>query len=372
MRVAIVSESFYPTVNGVTNSVARIGECLIADGHEVLIIAPYPGPSLFRDIPVVRVPSRDLRWYPSFPIGLTLRGVTDALRDFEPDIIHLASPIALGASAVVAVRRLKLPAVAVFQTDVARFAERYGYGWAAPAIWRWLRWIHNQAELTLAPSTAAADDLAAWGVEPIRLWGRGVDVRLFHPAKRSTSLRRLWAPNGELIVGYVGRLAAEKEVHHLRHLAGLDGVRLIVVGGGPAEQQLRRALPGAWFTGFLSGEPLADAYASFDVFVHTGRADTFGQTVQEALASGVPALVPAAGGPRDLVEHWINGWRWNPENPGEIREVVRRVSSARTSLPRLRLRARASVERSTWPYLTDQLINHYLDAIALAAREEAQ
>jgi len=365
----IVTESFYPTVNGVTNSVARVAECLQEDGHEVLIVAPGPGDPCFEDIPVVRVASKELRWYPSFPVSVALRKVSKALRDFDPDVVHLASPIALGASGALAARRLDIPSVAVYQTDVARFAARYGYAWASQTIWRWIKWVHNQTTLTLVPSTAAAKDLAALGITGLRLWGRGVDLDLFHPDKRSETLRRVWAPGGELVVGYVGRLAAEKEVHLLNHLAGFEGIRVVVVGDGPEEAMLRHSLPDAHFTGFLSGEPLASAYASFDVFVHTGRAETFGQTVQEALASGVPAIVPAAGGPRDLVRHWHNGWHWGPDDPGEIRTVVDRILMSREHLPAIGRRARRSVANRSWTGLTDEIVDHYLESITMQSRE---
>ena len=125
----------------------------------------------------------------------------------------------------------------------------------------------------------------------------------------------------------------------------------------------------ASFTGFLSGEPLASAYASFDVFVHTGRAETFGQTVQEALASGVPAIVPAAGGPRDLVRHWHNGWHWGPDDPGEIRTVVDRILMSREHLPAIGRRARRSVANRSWTGLTDEIVDHYLESITMQSRE---
>jgi phosphatidylinositol alpha 1,6-mannosyltransferase len=298
--------------------------------------------------------------------------VSRALRGFEPDVVHLASPIVLGAAGAVAARRLDIPAVAVYQTDVPRFAERYGHGWMSPTLWRWIKWVHNQAALTLVPSTAAAKDLAALGVTQLRLWGRGVDLDLYHPDKRSETLRHVWTPDGELVAGYVGRLAAEKDVHLLEHLAGVPGLKVVIVGDGPEEGTLRRLLPDAHFTGFLSGEPLASAFASLDVFVHTGRAETFGQTVQEALASGVPALVPAAGGPRDIIRHWHNGWQWDPESPSEMRTIMDRILASREHLPAISERARRSVAHRHWAALTDQILDHYIESIMLSAREGAR
>ncbi len=157
--------------------------------------------------------------------------------------------------------------------------------------------MHGAADLTLAPSSAALRDLEAHGVPRVARWPRGVDTDRFRPDRRDEALRRELAPNGELIVGYVGRLAPEKRVELLSGVCGLDGVRVVVVGDGPSRPGLEQALPGAVFLGRRTGDALARVFASLDVFAHTGPFETFCQTVQEAMASGVPVVAPAAGGP---------------------------------------------------------------------------
>src|SRR5690606_14467929 len=165
----------------------------------------------------------------------------------------------------------------------------------------WRCRLHGRADRTLAPSSWATAELRARGVPRVHRWARGVDTRRFDPAKRDDALRARLAPGGELLVGYVGRLAPEKQVERIAALESLPSARLVVVGGGPSEERLRAALPGAAFLGFREGEELARIYASLDVFVHTGPSETFCQAVQEALASGLPVVAPDAGGPRDLV-----------------------------------------------------------------------
>ena len=190
---------------------------------------------------------------------------------------------------------------------MAAYARTYHAGLPGQAIcWRRLRRIHNRCDRNLAPSSASADDLRAHGVERVWIWGRGVDTVRFDPAKRSAELRAKLAPRGEVIVGYVGRLAAEKRLDLLSGVAALPGVRLVIVGSGPTEAAARRALPGALFLGPRHGEQLATVYASLDVFVHAGPHDTFGNTLQEAAASGLPVVAPAAGGPIDLVDDGDN------------------------------------------------------------------
>ncbi len=261
--------------------------------------------------------------------------------------------------------------MAVFQTDLARFATRYGAGFAEEWMWSWLRFVHSAAALTLAPSTPVMFELATRGFQRLALWGRGVDLNRFHPGRLSPELRRRLKPRGELLVGYVGRLAPEKEVHHLAHLRGLAGVRLVVVGDGPERGRLQRLLPHATFTGFLHGDELARWVASLDVFVHTGRAETFGQSIQEALACGVPVLAPRAGGPIDLVRHDRNGWLWPRERPEAIRPMVAALAADPSLRRRLAAAARPSVAGRSWQRLVEELEAHYLSVLPADRRWRA-
>lgn len=374
MRVAIVTESFLPEMNGVVGSVLQVTEHLRAAGHQALVVAPGPGPATHHGTPVVRVPAVDLPVVDSMPVGLPTRRVTRALARFRPDVVHLASPFVVGARGLYAARRLGIPTVAVYQTDVAGFAAAYGLGrLVAGAAWRWTRWLHGLADRTLAPSSWAVQALTAHDVPRVRLWGRGVDSVRFGPVRRDPALRARLAPDGELLVGYVGRLAPEKQVGRLAALRGMPGVRLVVVGDGPDRAELARLLPDAAFLGFRTGDDLARAYASLDVFVHTGSHETFCQGVQEALASGVPVIAPDAGGPRDLVADGRTGFLipgGGPAVPGALREAVRLLRD-----PGLRERfgtaGRESVRDRTWAALCGELIGHYRDVVGQQAAQVA-
>lgn len=361
VRVAIVTESFLPQVNGVTNSVLRVVEQLTRRGHDVLVVAPGTGPAEYGGARVVRVPSLRLPVVSSLPVGVPTRTVFTALAAFRADVVHLASPFVVGARGLAAARRLGVPAVAVYQTDIAGFASAYGLGLAARAAWRWVRHVHRGADRTLAPSTDSVRQLRSHGVPRVHRWGRGVDLELFHPRRDGAGLRRRLAPDGELLVGFVGRLAPEKEVDRLATLCGLPGVRVVVVGDGPDSAVLRERLPGALFLGARFGTELAEAYAALDVFVHTGPHETFCQAVQEALAAGVPVLAPAAGGPLDLVEHGVNGYLLPPRReefgcalPGLVERL--REPQLRARLARA---ARESVEGRSWQAVCGQLVAHY-------------
>ena len=363
VRVGIVTESFLPQVNGVTNSVLRVVEHLHARGHEALVVAPgTTGPDRYLHAAVRRVRAVDLPVISSLPIGMPSPRVHAALAEFAPDVVHLASPFVLGAAGLRAARRLGVPTVAVYQTDVAGFAAAYGLKHGARAAWRWIRRLHSLADRTLAPSLASVGALTDHGVPRVHRWARGVDTDLFAPWRADPGLRARLAPDGELLVGYVGRLAPEKQVHRLAALHGLPGVRVVVVGDGPEEQALRALLPDAAFLGFRTGGDLAAAYASLDVFVHTGPHETFCQAAQEALASGVPVIAPDAGGPRDLVEHGRTGFLVEPyDDDGFTAELVSTVDLLRPDLVRRRIgtAARESVLARTWPAVCDELLGHY-------------
>ncbi|MBB6120516.1 glycosyltransferase family 4 protein [Nocardiopsis algeriensis] len=359
LRVAIVAESFLPQVNGVTNSVCRVTDHLAAQGHQALVLAPGHGPAVHAGFPVVRLPSLPLPFYRDFAVGLPARRtLTAAIRAFSPDVLHLASPALLGAAAVETARRWALPTVAVFQTDLPGFAERYGLP-GADRIWELLRRVHSAVDRTLVPSSATLEALSSRGFPRLALWRRGVDLRRFSPRHRDGELRRRLAPNGEVIVGYVGRLAKDKRVGLLEEVARLRGARLVVVGGGPELPRLRRRLRGAVLTGPRTGRDLSRLYASFDVFVHTGADETFCQTVQEALASGVPVVAPAAGGPLDLVVPGHNGFLYAPGSVRELRVGVGRLVHNRRVREALAVNTRASVEHRTWESVNGQLLDHY-------------
>jgi phosphatidylinositol alpha 1,6-mannosyltransferase len=363
VRVAIVAESFLPHVNGVSNSVIRILEHLRRTGHEALVIAPDtppgqpPADRIHDGIRVHRTPSRMFPKVTTLPLGVPTPRLMSVLRGFDPDVVHLASPALLGYGGLRAARRLGVPTVAVYQTDVPGFAESYGIGITARAAWAWFRHLHHLADRTLAPSSATMESLIAHDIPRVHHWARGVDVLGYAPSARSEALRQHWSPDGKPIVGFVGRLAPEKHVERLIGLAASGTVQVVIVGDGVDRAKLQSAMPTAVFTGALYGEELAGAYASMDVFVHAGEHETFCQVVQEALASGLPVIAPDAGGPRDLVTPCRTGLLLPvDEFEARLRIAVTHLVEERH---RYSLAARRSVLGRSWPVICDELLGHY-------------
>lgn len=278
-------------------------------------------------------------------------------------MVHLAPPAVLGSTAVETARRWALPTVAVFQTELAGFSRRYGLSVTDP-VWRFLRRTHAAVDRTPVPSSVTLETPATRRSPRPVLWRRGVDTGRFHPRYRDEGLRRRLAPNGETIIGFVGRPAKDKRVGPLTHVARLRGIRVVVVGDGPERDRLRKRSPTASFTGQVVGEELSRLYASLDEFAHTGADETFCQAVQEALSSGVPAVAPAAGGPLDPLTDEHNGLLYAPECVRELRVAVGRLAHNRAVRARMAANARPSVEQRTWETIGEQLIEHYRAVIA--------
>ncbi|WP_218938508.1 glycosyltransferase [Modestobacter altitudinis] len=361
MRVTVVAETFLPAVNGVVNSVLRVVDHLAVRGHDPVVVAPSGSSYESRcgaRVEVVTVPAMRLPRYRQLPLARPAGDLTAVLRLLRPDVVHLASPAVLGLAAARAARALGAPSVAVFQTDLAAYAQRYRLPGGPAAAWRYLRTVHGTADLTLAPSSAAATQLTRQGIGPVALWPRGVDLDQFSPGHRDPALRAALAPRGGLVVGVVARLAVEKRLELLAPLSVLPGVQLVVVGDGPQRRALERAMPRARFLGQLGGAELGAVVASLDLFVHPGADETFCQAVQEALAAGVPAVVAASGGPLDLVRHRENGWLWAGDDPHVLAAMVAGLREDPTALAAAAARARPSVDGRTWGRVGDELIEH--------------
>ncbi|WP_084103224.1 glycosyltransferase family 1 protein [Demequina sp. NBRC 110056] len=374
MKVALIAESFLPHANGVTHSLLRVIEHLSERGDEALVIAPEAkgstGPVRYGVAQVKRLPAMGWPGYDDVRVSLSGSArIGRILDDYSPDVVHLASPFMLGWSGIRAADELSIPTVAVYQTEVPSYADRYRVGWGEPILWDRVLNIHRRAGLTLAPSTYAMRQLDSLGVPRLRLWPRGVDTARFDPAKRDAELRRAWAPAGEVIVGYAGRLAAEKRVEDLTRLSEIDGIRVVVIGDGPARSRLEALMPDATFTGFLGGDDLPRALASLDVFLHCGELETFCQGIQEAHAAGVPVVAPRRGGPIDLVDPDHTGYLYEPGRLDQMVASVRTLVEEPERRERFAAQARASVAGRTWSSVCEALMGHYAEAIGADQRQ---
>jgi phosphatidylinositol alpha 1,6-mannosyltransferase len=367
MRIALITETFLPNVNGVVTTLCRLLEQLDRQGHQAIVFAPEGSPASYAGAEVVPMLGVPLPQYPELRLTPPQPGITARLRRFRPDVVHLAGLAALGATGRYAAHQVGAALIGAYHTDFPAYSAHYGLGFLREAVYGYLRWVHNSCALTLCPSLATLADLRAHGFRRLRLWGRGVDTEHFHPRFRSETWRdAVGLQPDERLLLYVGRLAPEKRLDLLAEaLPSLPRTRLVLVGDGPARQSLERRLAGlpAHFAGYLRGEALATAYASADMFVFPSDTETFGQVIQEAMASGLPVLAARAGGAIDLVNERAHGVLFTPGNASDLRSKAVELLESPVRRKDMGMAGRLAAESRSWNRVIDQLFKHYQVAI---------
>ncbi len=375
MKLAIVTETFPPEINGVAMTFGVIARELGRRGHAVTVyrpwrpdLAPAAGHPEFRE---VALPGLPIPGYPLLRFGLPARRrLKRHWRNDRPDLVHVVTEGPLGASAVTAARALALPVTSSFHTNFHVYTPHYGCGPLRRLVLAWLRHVHNRTRRTFAPTEELRRELAAHGFTGLGVLSRGVDLRQFSPAHRSPDLRTAWqAANGTVVVLHVGRLAAEKNYALLsRAYAAMreanPDLRFVLVGDGPLRPALQAAHPECLFTGFISREDLARHYASADVYVHASLTETYGNVLTEAMASGlaVAGFNYAAAG--QFVRDGVNGLVVPCDQPDALVAVAAQLAANRPLRDRLRAAASASFSRQSW----DTVIGRFeTDLAAVAA-----
>ena len=381
VRIALFSEVYWPMVSGVGVTLLRLTDALQARGHAVRVYsATYALPEGVPDRPEVhRSPSVPFFLYPdvqwAFP---RLRDVVEDLEAFQPDIVHVATEFSLGIAGLKAARQLNLPLIASAHTDYDQYAARYGVPWALRAGWHYLRWFYGQAHRVLCPSRIYEQSVHRHGVTHTGIWSRGVDPAVFSAAWRSDAYRAAFGVGpDDLLVTYIGRIAREKNLGLLLEawetLAPDRGAgKLVLVGRGPLEDEIRRReIQGVHVTGLLQGPALSAAYASADIFTFPSTTETFGNSLLEAMGSGLPSLVAAAGGVLEFAEHGGNAWLVEPDSTPAIVAGLRRLLTDAALRRQLGAGALATARARDWGGVYDQLLEDYQLAIDAKQATEA-
>jgi glycosyltransferase involved in cell wall biosynthesis len=369
MRIAIFSEVYWPMVSGVGVTLDRLVQALSARGHAVRVYsAAYGLPPGTVDRPEVhRSPGVPLFLYPdvqwAFP---RQREIVDDLARFRPDVVHVATEFSMGLAGVKAANQLAIPIIASSHTDYQKYAARYGVRWVLRMGWIYLRWFYSHAERVLVPSRVYQETLERQGVHHVGVWTRGVDPEQFHPRFRSEAYRRRFGVGpDDLLVSYIGRLAREKDINRLLRAweavrSERQGAQLVLVGQGPmAEVLLRRPIPGVHLTGLLSGRELSEAYASADVFVFPSSTETFGNSLIEAMASGLPSLAVDAGGVLEFARHDRNAWLARAQDTASLTDGLRRLLHDAELRRRLADGGLATAAARPWGGIYDRLLEDY-------------
>jgi glycosyltransferase involved in cell wall biosynthesis len=368
LKIAIVTESFLPKIDGIVTMLTKTVECLRRNGDEVLIFAPSGGPAELFGAEVVGMPSMACPLYPELRLALPRTSMREKLEQFQPDVLHLFEPVLLGVGGIYYSAELHVPLVISYHTNLPAYLGYYGLRAIEKLTWTLMRVRHRRANLNLCTSHAMLTDLDLHGIDHLAMWERAVDAVRFHPGMASESMRqRLSGGNAEApLLLYVGRLSAEKDVAALKQLfATIPGMRLAIVGDGPLRGELEKQLAGTAtvFTGYLRGEELASAYASADLFVLPSRTETLGLVLLEAMASGCPVVACRAGGVPDAVEHGVTGFLFDPEQPGAMAATVEEAWSQPELRDEIRYSARKDTEQHSWMQATSDLRQLYCQVI---------
>jgi glycosyltransferase involved in cell wall biosynthesis len=368
LRIALFTETFLPAVDGVVTRLRYTIEELVRAGDEVLVFAPSGGPRFYAGARIQGVPGVPFPPYPQIRLSPPHPGVGRALRRFGPDVIHVASPFVLGLGGMFYARRLGVPLVASYHTNVAIYARFYRLGFFE-GTGRWLtRSLHNRAILNLCTSCATRDYLLREGIKRVKLWPQGVDARRFRPDRASEAWRiRLSGGHpGAKILLFVGRLAPEKDIGRLKAvLREVPGARLAIVGDGPARKALEKGFRGTptVFTGLLRGDDLAAAYASADLFLFPSTTETLGMAMLEGLASGLPVVAARGAAAHEVVSEGENGLLYEPHSDGELVAAVRHMLEDDALRDAFGRGARVAAEERRWEASTAALRLYYEEAL---------
>jgi phosphatidylinositol alpha 1,6-mannosyltransferase len=372
MRIALFTETFLPKIDGVVNTLCYLLQHLERSGHQALLFAPEGAPETYAGARVIGIKGRGLPVYPELKMVNPLTDVSAELSAFQPDLVHVANPFFLGVAGVRTAKKMGLPLVASYHTDIPGYCRRYGFSLLERPAWSYIRWLHNRAALNLCPSSVTLAELQEQRVQHLKVWTRGVDTGQFSPEWRSEETRAALS-DGEVhkpLLLYVGRLAAEKRVDWLADvIEAMPHVRLAIAGMGPEEEKLRARLAGTptVFAGQMSKSELARAYASSDLFVFPSANETFGNVVLEAGACGLPTVTADAGGVTDIITHERNGLLFPAESRSEFVAAVRRVIDDDVLAADLSRAARDFALSRSWKAVLDGLLEDYAHVIATSA-----
>ena len=382
LRVALVTETYPPEVNGVAATLARVADGLRQRGHQLQLVRPRQtdGETGAGEAGFAEVLMRGLSIprYPQLKMGLPARHALLRLwAPQRPDVVHIVTEGPLGWSALQAARHLKLPVVSDFRTNFHAYSAHYGMGWLRAPVMAYLRKFHNRTHSTMVPTDVLRRELAAAGFERLRVVARGVDTHRFGPTRRSEHLRAQWGAGPNTLVALcVGRLAAEKNLGVLLDAAAAmreqhPALRLVLVGDGPERVRLQQRCPDAMFSGVRHGDDLAEHYASADVFLFPSMTETFGNVVPEAMASGLPVVAYDHAAAGQLIRHGDNGLLARLGEASEFCRVARRAVADRAGLREIGARARHSVLALDWERIVDAVEVEYASAMAAPGRRAA-
>ncbi len=373
MKIAYFTDTYLPQINGVTNTLGRLGNYLSANNVRHVFFSPhYPGDSEISDRKYVkRFRSINFPIYPECRLSVPMYSNFSRLADkFKPDIVHIVTPLGIGLSGLKYARERNIPVVSSFHTNFDAYLKYYNLDFLEPLLWNFFRWFHSFCSINFSPSRETIEILQSKGIENLRLWSRGIDTEAFNPVHRNPDIRAQINPENRKVFLYAGRLAAEKDLDIL--MASIINInrtypgsaQFVVVGDGPYASYMKEVSPdNVVFTGYLKGQALSAMYASCDVFVFPSSTETFGNVVLEAMASGLPVVAVNSGGVKDSIMNNYNGFLCEPRNVESFSTSISRFLDDSSLICRLGANARQYTLLKSWESIFGQLVSDYHSAM---------
>ncbi|RNC28640.1 MAG: GDP-mannose-dependent alpha-mannosyltransferase [Candidatus Dichloromethanomonas elyunquensis] len=371
MRIAIVSDTFYPQVNGVCNTFGKMVEYMDKKGTDYRFYVPLWEPRVTANDSdrIFRFDSIKPWFYPECRLAVPNRRnyikLKNYLDRFQPQILHIATEFSLGYLALKYARESGIPTIMSYHTDIPSYLKYYSFQFVENAVWAYFRWFHSYAQLNLVPSQSTMAQLQVQEFSNLSFWKRGIDLERFSPSHKQEEIHNQIALPGEILLLYVGRISAEKELDVL-----IEAVRILrdkglpfklaMVGDGPYRQELEsRREPNVVFLGYRNGKELQNIYASADVFVFPSSSETYGNVILEAMASGLPVVAPFSGGIRENLVDGYNGLAFTIANSPDMAVQIERMITEHDTRKRLGENAVKSVANKTWESVFEELFQLY-------------
>ena len=365
MKIALFSDTYYPQINGVTNTLDKLEEYFKRQDIEYKLFVPrYDEEN--EDAHTERFYSLKFFLYPECRLALpNLFRISRSLSEFQPDIIHSMTEFGMGITGMLYGKKHNIPTISNYTTNFAQYAEYYNIDVLQQPIWDYMKWFHNQNQITLCPSHNAQKLLNENDIYNTYIFSRGIDPNRFNPTYRNEALRRELGIEDKLTFLYVGRIAYEKDLHILNEsyrtiVEKYDNVALIITGDGPYLEKCKEMFPeDTIFTGFKKGYELSEIYATGDVFVCPSSTETFGNVILEAMASGLAVIGADAGGVGETIEHKQNGLKFKAKNSEELTKCMEEMIINDHLKNYLKTAGLKFAQSRTWDKIIDGLMDNY-------------
>lgn len=371
MRIAIFTDTFYPEINGVAQTLNRLMAYLQKQTIPVKIFAPVSNTCDSAAADIHRYQSLPFFLYPECRLAFpNLIEIKDQLKTFAPDIIHVATPFNIGLCGVYFAKKLNIPLVGSYHTDFNQYLQFYKFPFLSNLLWTYMNWFYRPCQKVFVPSSETLNQLKSHGFSNLDIWSRGVDCQLFHPFYDRKTVRKQYGIHKKHLIIFAGRLAPEKDLKTLLQAAKLlsaemnEHIQWVVIGDGPLRNELQQEAPdNMYFTGYLTGESLAKIYSAADLFVFPSPSETFGNVVLEALASGTPAICANSGGVKSIIRDGLTGLLCMSGNALEFANAIIKLLDEEGLRKQMGENGRNYALTQKWESIFHHLLIQYYDVI---------